>query len=213
MKISYVVHYPLFIAAVCVLAACQQAPTPTRQTAAPIQQPKQMTVQPAPPPFDENADAKAAIESALRNASDDGIRVLITWGANDDSGSSLFLAAKQSPAVSESALFTDEYRSVNVDVGHLDRNVELAKSYGASLKANTLPALTVLDSAGKVLANTDAEALRPDGNPAAIDPQKIIAFLKSNKAPAPDAVKLFEAALKEARKEDKNVFVWFSAPW
>ena len=102
---------------------------------------------------------------------------------------------------------------MNVNVGHLDKNVDLAKSYGVTLKADGLPALTVLDAAGKVLANTDAVALRLDADPAGIDPVKLAAFLKSHQAPAPDAVAPFEAALKQAKREGKTVFVWFSAPW
>jgi hypothetical protein len=166
-----------------------------------------------PPAFDEKADAKAAIKAALDAAAIDGIHTLIVWGANDDNGSRLFLEAKRAPAVSKPAFFSDEYKNVNVNVGHLDRNADLAKSYGAKLKAEGLPALTVLDSAGTAIANTNAAALRPDDDPAGIDPVKVAAFLKLHQAPAPDAVAPFEAALKQAKKEDKTVFVWFSAPW
>jgi hypothetical protein len=182
------------------MAACGQTPPPAGGTN-------------EPPPFDEKADAKAAIHAAVEKAAVDGIRVLITWGANNENGSSQFVAAKRLPAVLQSALFMDEYRNVNVNVGHLDKNVDLAKSYGATLKANALPALTLLDSAGRVLANTNAGEFRPDADPAGIDPVRVVAFLTRYKAPPPDAVAPFEAALKQAKKEDKNVFVWFSAPW
>jgi hypothetical protein len=115
--------------------------------------------------------------------------------------------------MSQPAYLSDEYRAVNVNVGHLDQNLDLAKSYGVTLKADGLPSLTVLDTSGKILANTDAAALRPDADPTGIDPAKLAAFLKSYKAPAPDAVAPFEAALKQAKQEGKTVFVWFSAPW
>jgi len=163
--------------------------------------------------FDEKADAKAAIRTAVDAAANDGIRVLIAWGANDDNGSRLFLASKRAPAVSTPSFFSKEYKTVKVDVGHIDKNVNLAKSYGAKLKADALPALTVLDSAGKVIANTNAAALRPDADPSRIDPVKVAAFLKLHQAPAPDAIAPFEAALKQAKTEGKAVFVWFSAPW
>jgi hypothetical protein len=168
---------------------------------------------PSEPSFEEKADAKAAIKAAVDAAAADGIRVLIAWGANDDKGSTLFLAAKRAPAFSQSALFSNEYRTLNVNIGHIDKNINVAKSYGAKLKADALPALTVLDSAGAVIANTNAAALRPDANPSGIDPEKVAAFLKLHQAPAPDAVARFDAALKQAKKEGKMVFVWFSAPW
>jgi len=200
MKPFFVLHCLTCVLALSLLTACGQSPPPAQRTA-------------APPPFDEKADAKAAIHAALERTADDGIRVLITWGANGDKGSTQFLAAVREPSVLQSALFMDEYRNVNVDVGHLDRNIDLAKNYGATLNENALPALTVLDSAGKVLANTDASALRSGANPAGIDPAKVIAFLNLHKAAAPDAAVLFDAAVTQAKKGNKNVFAWFSAPW
>jgi len=113
----------------------------------------------------------------------------------------------------QSAFFSDEYKSVNVDVGHINKNIDLAKSYGVRLKADAFPALTVLDSAGMVIANTNASSLRPDADPTGIDALKVAAFLKSHQAPAPDAVAPFEVALKQAKQQGKIVFVWFSAPW
>jgi hypothetical protein len=172
-----------------------------------------ITASPAKPSFDEKADARIAIKMAVDAAAADDIRVLIAWVSNDDKGSTLFLDSRRAPAVATPAFFSNEYRTVNVNVGHIDRNVELAKSYGAMLKADALPALTVLDSAGTVIANTNAGTLRPDANPSGIDPEKLAAFLESHQAPPPDAVAQFEASLKRAHKEGKTVFVWFSAPW
>jgi hypothetical protein len=172
-----------------------------------------LAISPGEPMFDQNADAKAAIKRAVDTAAADDIRVLVAWGTNDDKGSRLFLDSKRNPAISASAFFSHEYRTVNVDVGHMNKNIELAKSYDAKLKAGALPALTVLDSAGAVIANTNAEALRPDSDPSGIDPAKVDSFLKSHQAPAPNAVELFEAGLKQVKEQKKMVFVWFSAPW
>lgn len=191
------------------MAAGQQASPPAQVPAQPVQKARP----PAPPPFDEKADAQALIDAAVKAAAADDIRVLITWGANEESGSKLFIAAKRAPDIAKAGFFSDEYKSVNVNVGKLDRNIDLAKHYGAKLKGDALPALTVLNAAGKVLANTDAAALRPATDAAGIDPGKVAAFLKSHQAPAPDAVAPFNAALKRAEKEGKTVFVWFAAPW
>ena len=50
-------------------------------------------------------------------------------------------------------------------------------------------------------------------DPAAFDPKKVSAFLTQYKAPAPDANAPFAAAIDQAKREGKSVFVWFSAPW
>jgi hypothetical protein len=168
---------------------------------------------PLQPPFDEMADAKAAIKTAVDKAALDDIRVLVTWGANDNNASKRSLESRKDPAITEPAFFGDEYKAVNVNIGHLDKNIDLAKSYGAQLKAEALPALTVLDAAGTVVANTNASTLRPEKDPAGIDPAKLAAFLKSHQAPAPNATAIFETALNQAKNEDKMVFAWFSAPW
>jgi hypothetical protein len=169
---------------------------------------------PLQPPFDEMADAtKAAIKTAVDEAAIDSIRVLVTWGANDNNGSKLFLESRKAPAIIEPNFFRNEYKTGNINVGHLDKNMDLAKSYRAQLNADALPALTVLDAAGTVVANTNASTLRPEKDPAGIDPVKVAAFLKLHQAPAPNAAALFEAALNQAKHESKMVFAWFSAPW
>jgi hypothetical protein len=189
-------------------AGGQQTPPPTPPPA------KAQVVQRAPAPqYDEKADAKAAVETAIHAAATDDIRVLINWGANDDAGSKKLGDARRAPEISKPAFFSDEYKLVNVNIGHLDKNLVLAKTYRAKLSAGALPALTILNGAGKVLANTTAAALRPDGDTTSIDAAKLAAFLTKYKAPAPDAVAPFEAAVKLAKKNDKSVFVWFSAPW
>jgi hypothetical protein len=168
---------------------------------------------PLQPPFDETADARATIKTAVGNAAIDNIRVLIAWGANDNGGSKQFLDSLKAPAVSEQAFLRSEYKLAKINVGHMDKNINLAKSYHAKLKADALPALTILDAAGSVVANTNASALRPGKDAAGIDPVKVAAFLKLHQAPAPDAAALFDSALNQAKNESKTVFVWFSAPW
>jgi hypothetical protein len=168
---------------------------------------------PVAPPrtYNETADAKTLIAAAIKAAATDDIRVLINWGANDDERCRTFKAAQSSRDVS-STFFLDEYRQVYVDVGHLDRNLDVAKQYGAAIEAGALPALTVLDQNGKVLANISSRALA-SSDATGFDTKKISAFLTTHQAPAPDAVAPFEAAVKQAKRDGKSVFVWFSAPW
>ncbi len=168
---------------------------------------------PAPPPlYNPAADPRAQIAAALESAKEDGIRVLLNFGANDDAPSKAFGAVRRTRELSP--FFADEYKGVNVDVGRLDRNLDVAESYGVTLKAGDLPALVVLDADGTVLARTSGAAFRSDADPAAHDPSKIVAFLKTHQAPPPpDAQPVFDAALQQATREGKSLFVWFSAPW
>ena len=196
-----------------VLATAAQV-VPAAQTAPPQTPPATAQIQrPSPPPlYNPTADAKAQIAAALKIAKEDGIRVLINWGANDDESSKRFAAARRSGDLA--TLFSVEYKVVNVDIGHLDKNLDIAKSYGMTLTTDSLPALAVLDAEGNVLARTSGAAFRSDADPAAYDATKLAAFLTKHQAPpAPDAEPLLDAALKQAKTEGKSVFVWFSAPW
>jgi hypothetical protein len=181
---------------------------PRQTTAAPAQTPR-----PAPKLYNETANAKDTIDAAVKAAATDDIRVLINWGANDDSRCTAYATAQRAREVNATfSWFSDEYKPVNVDVGHLDRNLDLAKAYGVKLEADALPALTVLDAKGKVVANISSRELAAsDGS--AFDSKKITAFLTQYKAPAPDATAQFEAAARQAKQEGKTLFVWFSAPW
>lgn len=181
---------------------------PAQTIAAPAQTPR-----PAPKLYNETADAKAAIEAAVKAANEDDIRVLVNWGANDDPACAAFAVAIRKPEVNAAyKWFSDEYKVVYVDVGRLDKNVDLARSYGVSLEGGTLPMLTVLDQKGKALASASSATLAA-GEGSGYDSAKIAAFLTAHKAPAPDAIAPFEAAVKQAKRDGKTLFVWFSAPW
>jgi hypothetical protein len=168
---------------------------------------------PAPPPlYNPTADAKAQIAAALKSAKEDGIRVLITWGANDNELSKAFAAARRNRDLA--TFFADEYKVVNVDVGSLEKNLDVAQAYGVTLNAGSLPALAVLDADGNVLARTTGGAFLAEADPAAYDVPKLAAFFAKHQAPpAPDAEPVLDAALKQAKAEGKSLFVWFSAPW
>ena len=178
----------------------------------PLQQaPPAPAPRPAPRIYNETADAKAAIDAAVKSAALDEIRVLINWGANDNERSVKFAALRSTRELG--SFFTDEYKVVPVNVGHGDRNLDVARQYGATIAPDSLPALTILDHTGKVLAQGAARDLLSDTDPAAFDPTKVAAFLAKYQSPAPDARAPFEAAMSQAKREDKSVFVWFSAPW
>ena len=167
----------------------------------------------APPKlFTADADAREKIAAAIEMAATDGIRVLVVWGSDDHALSLSYGDARKTPEVARATFFSDEYKLVQVDVGHADKNVDLAKSYGATLTSASVPAFTVLDDHGRPVAQTTGpELLSAAGR--TIDGSKLASFLKANQAPAPDDVARFDAGLKKAKATGKYVFLWWSAPW
>jgi hypothetical protein len=163
--------------------------------------------------FSDSADAKAQIAAAVAAADGDGIRVLVVWGSNDDERSANFTKVQRAPEVSGPRFFSDEYKVVYVDVGHADRNLEVAAAYDTNPSAASLPAFTVLDAAGKVVGrSTAADFVGAD--PISLDPKKFAAFLTAMQAPPPpDPEPLLREALDQAKKDGRYVFLWFSAPW
>lgn len=195
----------LVVALVLVAPQAPPAQTPPAQAPAATRRPA------PPPPYNPNADPAAQIATALKSAREDGIRVVVNFGANDDESSVAFHRARRTRDMS---FLSSEYKVVNVDVGRLDKNLDVAKRFDVALPAGALPMLVVLDDRGNVLARTSATAFRGDGQPGTYDPAKIVAFFKQHQAPPPPAAEpLLEAAMKQAKAEGKSVFVWFSAPW
>jgi thioredoxin 1 len=192
-----------------------QAPPPQAAPAAATPRP-----QTTPKLYNETADARAQVDAALKAAAEDDIRVLINWGANDDDACAKFqqdLGGRGSTNPAYEGIRTslsNEYRVLRVDVGHLDKHVDLAARYGVTLAAGSLPHLTVLDKHGTVLAQQPARELAAaPGSPTAYDPEKIAAFLKRYQVPPVPADPLLAGGLAEARRDGKQVFLWFSAPW
>ena len=160
----------------------------------------------------EPADPQAKIAAAVKSAAVDGIRVFLTWTTDGGDAAARFAQALKSPAVSKTGFTSDEYRLVTIDLGHLDRNLDLARAYGVSLVASAMPAVTILDDKGAVVAQATSSDFAVAGS-AGFDPEKIAAFVVKHRAPAQDAPRLLEAAVTQAKQTGKVVFVWFSAPW
>src|SRR5262245_5605221 len=102
--------------------------------------------------YDEGADGAAQINAAIAKAKKNNRRVLIQWGANwcgwCHKLHDLFAADRDIKKT-----LNYEYDVVLVDVGKFDKNMELAAKYGAALKGNGIPYLTVLDGDGKIVTN------------------------------------------------------------
>jgi len=110
----------------------------------------------ATPAYDETADAKAEIQSALAQAQRAKVPVLVVFGANWCGDCKVLDMAFKTGA--SAPLVRRNFKVVKVNVGKFDRNVDIAESYGLPLK-NGIPAVVMLSSAGKVMYATRAGEL------------------------------------------------------
>lgn len=158
--------------------------------------------------YDEKADAKALINTALDSAKRENRRVLIQWGGNWCHWCVLLHNKfKSDPTLAKTLRY--EYDVVYID----SKNADLMKQYNVDQKAG-VPYLTILDADGKVLTNQETEFFETKADDKnGHDPKKLQEFLVKNQAKPKNANEVLSAALAEAAKTDRMVFLHFGAPW
>jgi thioredoxin 1 len=102
-------------------------------------------------PYNENADAKLDIKQALTQASASKTPVIVVFGANWCGDCKALDAAMKHGA--SAPLLSRHFQIVKVNVGHFDKNLDLAEEYGVPLKRG-IPAVVILSSNNKVLRAT-----------------------------------------------------------
>jgi hypothetical protein len=114
-----------------------------RQAAARLRQPlEQKDLYPA------SADAKAEIAEAVHRATGARKRVLVVFGGNWCYDCHVLDEAFHSPDISPT--MEKSLELVHVDIGQMDKNLEVAKQYDVPLDRG-VPAIAVLESDGKLL--------------------------------------------------------------
>lgn len=107
-------------------------------------------------PYDESANAREQVASAILEAARAKVPVLVVFGANWCGDCKVLdHAFKQGAAA---PLIAKNFKVVKVDVGRFDRNVDMARRYGVQLKAG-IPAVAVLDRRGRAIYATKAGEL------------------------------------------------------
>jgi protein disulfide-isomerase len=106
-------------------------------------------------PYDETADGRRDIQQALAVATN--TPVLVVFGANWCPDCLVLDHAMTRGA--SAPLLKRDFRIVKVDVGHKDKNVDLAASYGIAL-TNGIPAVVILSPKGDVRYVTKDGELR-----------------------------------------------------
>jgi len=108
-----------------------------------------------PTPYDENADAKADLKSALAQAVIDRTPVIVIFGANWCPDCQVL--SKEITTGSSATLVGKDFKIVKISVGrfdksagHYNKNADIAEAYGVPLKKG-IPAVLVLSPDNKVL--------------------------------------------------------------
>lgn len=130
---------PAHTAALAIALAVTLVPHAAAQTTPPMVQ-KHL--------YSATADAKADIAAALKQAAVEHKRVILDFGG-DWCGDCqvLDIYFHQSP---NAELLAKHFLIVHIDIGHMDKNVDVADKYRIPLKKG-VPALAVLDAHGKLL--------------------------------------------------------------
>jgi len=102
--------------------------------------------------YDESADARQQIATAITRASKAGKNIALDFGANWCPDCHALDAQMHSPELAN--LVEKNYVVVHVDVGRFDKNIDIAKKYGVPIHRG-IPAVAILDSHGKLLFAQD----------------------------------------------------------
>jgi protein disulfide-isomerase len=107
-------------------------------------------------PYNETADAKLDIKQALTQAATAKTPVIVVFGANWCGDCRALDTAMKNGA--SAALLSRDFRIVKVDVGQMDKNLDVAKSYGVPLEKG-IPAVAIISTNNEVLYATRAGEL------------------------------------------------------
>jgi thiol-disulfide isomerase/thioredoxin len=116
-------------------------------------------------PYDEHADADAAVASAFERAKKSHKRVLIDLGGNWCVDCIVLANFLKLPEMQR--FMAAHYEIVAVDVGRFDRNQQIPARFGITGRLKGVPALLIATPAGKlvngddVFATSDAHTMTP----------------------------------------------------
>ncbi len=121
--------------------------------------------------YSATADPHADIAQAIKTATADHKHIILDFGGNWCGDCQVLdIYFHQQPNLT---LLESNYVLVHVDIGHMDKNTDVADKYDIPLKRG-VPALAVLDARGRLLysqKNGEFEAMRK------MDPESVTAFL------------------------------------
>ena len=99
-------------------------------------------------PYDETADARLDIKNAQKEATAAKTPIIIVFGANWCGDCKALSTAMQTGA--SAPLLSRDFKTVKVDVGRFDKNLDLAKEYGVPLDKG-IPTVAIVSAGNDVL--------------------------------------------------------------
>lgn len=122
--------------------------------------------QPLPLPYDERANADAQVATAKGRARRTGKLLLIDLGGNWCGDCRVLAGTMELPELRR--FIARHYETVMVDIGRLDRNLQVPARYGITKRLEGVPALLIVDARtdrllnpGRVSALSDARHMSP----------------------------------------------------
>jgi len=152
----------LLLAAACLSVARAEVPAPHVTSVSEMAQ----LETPLPTPYDERADAEAALAAAIARAKTSGKRVLIDLGGNWCTDCRILAAVMELPELK--AFVAKHYEVVVVDVGRMTRNLQIPARYGVT-KLDGVPTVLIVEPNGRLINATnsadlaDARSMTPQG--------------------------------------------------
>jgi thiol:disulfide interchange protein len=118
--------------------------------------------------YSETANPKLDIAAAIKRAAREHKRIILDFGGDWCGDCQLLdIYYRQSP---NAELIAKHFIVVHVDIGHMDRNVDIAQKYQVPITKG-VPALAVLDANGKLLYSERAKEFEHTS------PEAVTAFL------------------------------------
>jgi thioredoxin 1 len=99
-------------------------------------------------PYNETADAKLEIKQALTQPSASKVPVIIVFGANWCGDCKMLDSAMKNGA--SAPLLSQDFKIVKVNVGHFDKNLDVAKTYGVPLQMG-IPAVAIISTNNQIV--------------------------------------------------------------
>jgi len=150
---------PLALGAALFAGPLAAAPAPVASITSLAQLPT-----PLPRPYDEAADADAQVADARARALASHKRLLIDLGGNWCGDCRILAAFMRQPEIA--AFVERHYVVVTVDVGHMNRNLQIPARWGIT-KVTGVPSILIVDrkdhlvDAGHTAALSDARSMTP----------------------------------------------------
>jgi thioredoxin-related protein len=130
----------------------ESSPTPAQVAANSEARPERQPVTPVPAVkkhlYSAEADPKAEIASALKQAGPENKRIILVFGGDWCGDCQVLDIYFHQPPNAE--LLDKNFIVVHVDIGHYDKNLNVAEKYKIPLKKG-VPALAVIDARGNLL--------------------------------------------------------------